>query len=288
MHGGFHVPLFFTMSFEIQAHRGARSFFPENTIKAFCKAADLGIRVIELDLVVSGDSQLVVSHDPWLSGPLCSDPFGRPLGDEDHSSHVIFTMTYGEIASFSCGRPLACFPGQQRIDAVKPLLGDVFSSVDAFMGEYGLEGGMIFNLEIKSWPGKERVYHPEPSDYARLVVEFVEASGFQGRVRIQSFDYRVVREAWRLHDSLCYGLLVNDASHTIPFLNELGFTPHFLNPRYPLICRSLIEDLHGRGIRVIPWTVNRPEDMLEMKRLGADGLITDYPETALALSGLFD
>ncbi len=76
------------MVFEIQAHRGARSFFPENTIQAFCKAADLGVRVVELDLVVSKDHQIVVSHDPWLSGPHCSDPYGNLLSTENRQQRL--------------------------------------------------------------------------------------------------------------------------------------------------------------------------------------------------------
>ncbi len=278
-------PCSFIMGFEIQAHRGARAFFPENTLQAFFKAADLGIRVIELDLVVSADMQIVVSHDPWLCGPLCLDPDGEPLDDGDHS-RIIYEMPYSGIAAYDCGRPHPSFPAQQQVRSSKPLLKDVFSGVDARIAASGLEGKMVFNLEIKSWPGKEGVYHPDPSSYARLVLDTVSTAGFGDRVRIQSFDYRVVREAWKVDPGLCYGLLVNEREHTFPFLDELGFVPGYLNPRYDMADREMIAKLHEKGIRVIPWTVNRPEDMLEMKNLGADGLITDYPEMALGLAGL--
>lgn len=278
-------PCSFIMGFEIQAHRGARSFFPENTIQAFGKAADLGIRVIELDLVVSADMRVVVSHDPWLCGPLCLDPDGVPLDDGDHS-RIIYAMPYRDIAAYGCGRPHPSFPAQRRVSSSKPLLSDVFSGTDAFMAASGLEGKMVFNLEIKSWPGKDGVFHPDPSAYARLVLDVVAVAGFGDRVRIQSFDYRVVREAWKIEPGWCYGLLINEREHTLPFLQELGFVPDYLNPRYDLVDRELIGKLHERGIRVIPWTVNRPEDMLKMKDFGADGVITDYPETALALADL--
>ncbi|NTV98187.1 MAG: glycerophosphodiester phosphodiesterase [Chlorobiaceae bacterium] len=274
------------MVFEIQAHRGARSFFPENTIQAFCKAAELGIRIIELDLVVSRDMEILVSHDPWLNGPLCSDPLGNPLPEDDRSRYVIYEMPYREIAAFDCGRPHPSFPSQLQVLSCKPLLRDVFSSVDAFMLSSGLSGRMIFNLEVKSWPGREGVYHPDPSGYARLVMDVVTAAGFRERVRIQSFDYRVVREAWKLDKELSCGLLVNKSEHIFPFLSELGFVPEYLNPSFQLAVPDLLGELHRRGIKVIPWTVNRPEDMLEMKRIGADGLITDYPERALGLPGL--
>jgi glycerophosphoryl diester phosphodiesterase len=274
------------MVFEIQAHRGARSFFPENTIPAFCKAAGLGIRVIELDVLVSGDREVLVSHDPRLGAPLCSDPSGMPLAEDDLSPYVIFDMAYREIAAFDCGRPHPSFPSQQQIRACKPLLRDVFRSVDTYMLSAGLPGKMIFNIEIKSWPDKDDVYHPEPSGYAQLIMDVVASAGFSDRVRIQSFDYRVVREAWKMDAGLCYGLLVNESEHIFPFLDELGFVPHYLNPRYLLVSKDLVGEMHARGIMVIPWTVNSSEEMLEMKRLGADGLITDYPERAIGLQGL--
>ncbi|NTU96728.1 MAG: glycerophosphodiester phosphodiesterase [Chlorobiaceae bacterium] len=273
------------MGFEIQAHRGARSFFPENTIQAFCKAALLGVRVIELDLVVSGDLQLVVSHDPWLRGPLCSDPEGMPIAEDDRS-RIIFEMSYREIAAFDCGHPHPSFPSQKKVHSCKPLLRDVFSSVDACMAASGSSGQMIFNLEVKSWPGSEGIYHPAPAEYARLVMETVEAAGVRERVRIQSFDYRVVRQAWEMNGEMSYGLLINEREHTVPFLRELGFVPDYLNPRYQLVDRDLVGELHRRGIQVVPWTVNLPDEMLKMKHSGADGLITDYPERALCLPGL--
>ncbi|NTW83307.1 MAG: glycerophosphodiester phosphodiesterase [Chlorobiaceae bacterium] len=273
------------MTFEIQAHRGARSFFPENTIQAFCKAADLGITVIELDLVVSKDLEILVSHDPWLSGPLCSDPDGNPLGEEDRTRFVIYDMPYSEIISFDCGRPHPAFPGQQKIVSSKPLLSDVFRQVDDYMKQSGLTGKMIFNLEIKSLPQYDGLYHPAPLEFAMLVVRLVEDAGFQERVRIQSFDYRVVRDAWKLTSGLCYGVLISDQSNIAPFLQELGFVPHYLNPHHTLVDRKMVDGLHALGIKVIPWTVNREEDMLAMNRIGTDGFITDYPEKALTLFG---
>ncbi len=110
----------FGMAFEVQAHRGARSFFPENTLQAFCKAADIGVRVLELDLVVSTDHEIVGSHDPWLSAPLCSDPQGHPFALDDRW-HIIYNMCYEEIACFDCGRAgSSFFIGQSGFDRFSP------------------------------------------------------------------------------------------------------------------------------------------------------------------------
>ncbi len=275
------------MVFEIQAHRGARAFFPENSVPACCHAATLGVRVVELDLLVSKDHEIVVSHDPWLSAPLCSDPQGEPLSLEDRWRYIIYEMSYTDIATFDCGRLHPSFPQQARIIAAKPLLSTVFREVDAFMASAGMSGTMLYNLEIKSWPDKDGQFHPPPAHYAELVVHLVEEAGLSSRVRIQSFDERVVREAWKLNPELCYGLLIdhlnNDAGSLDRLLTTPGFLPAYLNPHHSLVDRELTVFLHERGIRMIPWTVNTPEEMLAMQQIGADGIITDYPELAIAL-----
>ncbi len=271
------------MAFEIQAHRGARSFFPENTLQAFCHAAALGVRVLELDLVVSRDHELVVSHDPWLSAPLCSDPQGRPLSMEDRWRYVMYEMKYADIAFFDCGLPHPSFPGQLRIAARKPLLATVFQEVDTFMASSGMNDSMMYNLEIKSWPDKDDVFHPFPDKYAALVVQVVHAAGLSSRVRIQSFDNRVIWEAWKINSQLCYGLLIDEAKHIPKSLQALGFVPQYVNPHFSLVGREMTKDLHSQNILVIPWTVNSAKEMLAMKHLGADGIITDYPEQAIAL-----
>ena len=271
------------MAFEIQAHRGARSFFPENTLQAFCHAAALGVRVLELDLVVSKDHELVVSHDPWLSAPLCSDPQGHPLSMEDRWRYIMYDMMYADIASFDCGLPHPSFPSQVRIPACKPLLATVFREVDTFMASSGMKEPMIYNLEIKSWPDKDAVFHPHPDKFAALVLQLVQAEGLSSRVRIQSFDSRVIGAAWKLNPQLCYGLLIDEVQHIPKSLQALGFVPQYVNPHFSRVDRELTDDLHKQRIRIVPWTVNLSEEMLAMKSLGADGIITDYPERAIAL-----
>ncbi|NTW55361.1 MAG: glycerophosphodiester phosphodiesterase [Chlorobaculum sp.] len=264
------------MTFEIQAHRGARAFYPENTLQAFCKAADLGCRVIELDLNVSRDLRLVVSHDPWVN---------LPDGDGT-SKRDLYAMHYAEIARIDCGEPSPDFPLQQRVVAVRPELAEVFRAVEAHLRDAGCAGAMIYNLEVKSWPERDGVAHPPPEEYAALVIREIAASGLEHRIRLQSFDARIVAAAKRIAPELCYGLLVEDRAAFDSFPARPGFVPEYVNPRLDLVDEALVSWLHGLGAKVVVWTVNRPDDMLRMKRIGADGLISDHPEIALHLPGL--
>ena len=264
------------MPFEIQAHRGARAFYPENTIQAFCKAADLGCRVIELDLVVSSDRRILVSHDPWIQYP----------ADSGSSQTNLYSIPYEEISLVDCGIVSPDFPGQKRIRACRPLLSEVFHAVEAHLCRIGRPGGMIYNLEVKSWAGKDGLLHPSPADYAELVLQDISASGISGRIRLQSFDDRILTEAKRMQPALCYGLLVEERTALDSFPFRPGFVPEYVNPCRCIVQRELIMTMHELGSKVVVWTVNSREEMILMRKLGADGIITDHPELALELHEL--
>ncbi|HHE31781.1 MAG TPA: glycerophosphodiester phosphodiesterase [Chlorobaculum parvum] len=264
------------MTIEIQAHRGARAFFAENTLQAFCKAADLGCCVIELDLCVSRDRRIVVSHDPWIE----TNSVGGP------ARHWLYSMNSDEIARFDCGVASPRFPLQQGVMAARPLLPEVFATVEAHLQRIGCPDAMIYNLEVKSWPDRDGIAHPSPAEYAALVLRDIAASGIEKRIRLQSFDERILSEAKALRPELIFGLLVEEPAVFDSFPERLGFVPEYVNPRFDLVDEALVERLHALGAKVVAWTVNAPEAMLRMRRLGVDGIITDHPEIALHLPGL--
>src|SRR5258706_2745739 len=64
----------------VHGHRGARAVRPENTIPAFEYAIQAGVDVLELDIAVTKDDVLVVSHDPLLNPEICKGPSAsRPI-----------------------------------------------------------------------------------------------------------------------------------------------------------------------------------------------------------------
>jgi glycerophosphoryl diester phosphodiesterase len=264
------------MPFEIQAHRGARAFYPENTIQAFCKAAELGCRVIELDLVVSHDRRIVVSHDPWIPDPAGT---GSP-------QRYLYSLSFEEISLFDCGMISPDFPAQKRISAFRPLLSEVFRAVEAGLCRIGRPGEMIYNLEVKSWEGKDGLAHPSPEDYASLVLQDISESGIADRIRLQSFDSRILIAAKRMQPELCYGLLVEERSVFDSFPLRPGFVPEYVNPSLSIVDSELIASMHELGSKVVVWTVNRREEMIRMRKIGADGIITDHPEVALHMHEL--
>jgi glycerophosphoryl diester phosphodiesterase len=100
------------------------------------------------------------------------------------------------------------------------------------------------------------------------------------RVVIQSFDFRVLKYWHDKYPEVRLAALVENKKSVDENLADLGFTPSIYSPYYKLVTREVVKELHGKKVRVIPWTVNEPGDMLSLKGMDVDGFITDYPDRA--------
>lgn len=268
---------------DIQGHRGARGLRPENTWPAFARAIELGVTALEMDVVIAGDGEVVVSHEPWFSATLCREPSGRPV--RPFRRYNLYQMTYAEIARFDCGsRRHPRFPHQEPVPAPKPRLRDVLHQAEAYAASLK-RPPLRYSIEIKSRPDWEGRYHPDPETFVRQVQAVVAACGVTARTTLLSFDVRVLQVAQRLFPDLAVSLLVErrDQRSLEAQLERLGFVPEVYGPHFRLVTASLVAAVHAHGMRLIPWTVNRVADMQRLLRLGVDGLITDYPDRALAL-----
>ncbi|WNJ15971.1 glycerophosphodiester phosphodiesterase [Pontibacter sp. G13] len=264
--------------FDFQGHRGCRGLLPENSIPAFKKAIDLGVTTLELDVVISKDSLVVVSHEPFLSHEICLDLDGNPISEELEQSYNMFQMTYQEIQSYDCGsKPHPRFPEQASMDVRKPLLSEVIQQMEAYSASQG-KAPLSYNIETKSQPGRDHVFHPSPEVFTQLVVEVIQEGGIAERTILQSFDVRTLQAAHQHYPDLPLALLVEEAGPFQSHLDRLGFTPSIYSPEYSLLNQAAVQQLHEAGIRVIPWTVNDPKAAKQLEEMGVDGFITDYPD----------
>lgn len=276
-------PLLAQNSFDIQGHRGCRGLMPENTIPAFLHAVKLGVTTLELDVVISQDHQVVVSHDPFMSAAICLDPSGREISKVDEKDHNLYRMTYEEIKQYNCGsKPHPGFPGQENQRACKPLLSMVVDTVERYTRENNLDP-VWYNIETKCKPETDGLFHPQPTEFVAILIEVIQDLGIADRVSIQSFDIRTLHLVKELFPSISTVLLVQNIKSIDKNLEELGFNPDVYSPNYHLLKKRSIEELHARGIRVIPWTVNRTKDMERLIGWGVDGIITDYPNQLIRL-----
>lgn len=263
--------------FDVQGHRGARGLYPENTIPAFMAALDYGVTTVEMDLAVTKDHRLVVSHDPWMSASICLTPEKTPILPEDEKKYNIYQMTYGEVLRFDCGsKGNDRFPEQEHIALSKPLLSDVIGAIEDHIKSYS-QYEVDYNIEIKSTPGGDNRNHPTPEVFSDLVYNLLDQYLPMNRVVIQSFDFRVLQYWHKKYPRVRLAALVENKQSVSANLAALGFTPSIYSPDFTLLSKTQVDYLHQKRIRVIPWTVNEPDDMRRLKAWRVDGIITDYP-----------
>jgi glycerophosphoryl diester phosphodiesterase len=277
---------------ELHGHRGARGLFPENTIEGIAGALAVGVDVIELDVAVTADQVVVVSHDPALNPDITRTADGAWLASP---GPLIHRATAKSLAAYDVGRIrpgtayAASHPDQVPVDGARiPTLAAVLC----------LDPTARFSIEMKTDP-----QHSDRTEDAVVmadrVIAVIDASGAvgaTGRVRLQSFDWRGLRHVRRIRPDIplawltcaarvarsfrCRGGAIDASSVPRAVAAEGG--PAW-SPEYVDLSAATLDEAHGLGLVVVPWTINRAEDMSRLLRWGVDGLVTDRPDIARAV-----
>lgn len=256
-------------SFDWQGHRGARGLFPENSIPGFIGALSYPITTLELDLVVSADEDLIVSHEPWFSSEICSCEYGEELS--------IFKLNTVDIQRVDCGsKGNMRFPQQQRQPSYKPTLDEVVRAVFQYCDSAGIPYPQ-FNIELKSRPDWDAVFTPEPRQFVELVLASLMKNNILELTTLQSFDPRVINEINRTNKLVKTAFLVEFERNVQKALSLLNERPTIYSPHYSLLSESSVRLIHVLNMRVIPWTINDTSTMQKLIDMGVDGIITDYP-----------
>ncbi|EJF09433.1 MULTISPECIES: glycerophosphodiester phosphodiesterase [Pontibacter] len=264
-------------AFDLEGHRGARGLMPENTIPAMIRALDLGVTTLEMDVHITKDKQVVLSHDPYINPEhdLLSD--GSEIPAANKRRYVLYQMDYAAIKTFDAGTKFYDkFPQQEKLPTYKPLLSDLIDSVQTYLQQQELPQ-VYYNIETKSKPGGDGKLHPAPEEFVELLMGVIEAKGMSEWVIIQSFDVRTLQVLQRRYPHIKTSLLVENLKGLNKNLETLGFIPDIYSPYYKLITPGLIRNCHAKGMKVIPWTINEKNEMQRLKEMGVDGLISDYP-----------
>jgi glycerophosphoryl diester phosphodiesterase len=262
-------------TWDLQGHRGARGLAPENTLPSFLAALEHGVDTIELDLVVSQDGKLVVSHEPWFNRVICDIPEGLDTN--------LYRLPYTDIAQIDCGslgHPR--FPNQVAQRATKPLFEEVIRRLESETSD-STRNPLWYNIETKIQPGWDGVFTPSADSFAVLLIDAITTLGIADRSIVQSFDVRTLQAVRRLAPHLQVALLVENFDGYDANVKALGFKPDIYSPSYMLVDEALRKQTALERVRLIPWTVNTLADMRRLLDLDVDGLITDYPDSAARL-----
>jgi len=267
-------------SFDKEGHRGCRGLMPENTIPAMIRALDLGVTTLEMDIAITKDKQPVLSHEPWFAQDITTKPDGTYMKDLEEKRFVIYWMTYEQVKTFDVGlKPHPRFPRQQKMKVVKPLLRDVIDSCEEHAKATN-RSLPWYNIETKTDPVLDSVFHPMPVEFVDLLMSVILEKGIEERTIIQSFDFRTLRYLHQKYPSVKTSMLIegSDNRSLDDQIKALGFAPTIYSPEYLLVNDDLVKKCHQQNIRIIPWTVNDKPTIDSLKKMGVDGIITDYPD----------
>jgi glycerophosphoryl diester phosphodiesterase len=282
-------------AFDLQGHRGARGLAPENTLAGFAAAMRIGVDTLELDVGVSRDGVLLISHDSRLNPDLTRDAAGQWISAP---GPAINSLSLAELQRYDVGRLQPGTRYAQRYPQQLPADGERLPTLAALFAQVKAAGSdhIRFNIEIKQTP-LEPALTPEPEVFAKAVLAVVREHGMAARVNLQSFDWRSLQALRTLAPEIplaaltvrqnfldnlsdprwTAGLKLADHGGSVPRLvKALGaatWSPYHLE----LNAESLAE-AKALGLKVIPWTVNEPAQIEPLLALGVDGLITDHPE----------
>lgn len=270
---------FVAEAFDKQGHRGCRGLMPENTIPAMLKAVDLGVTTLEMDVVITKDKKVILSHDQWFSKDITTKPDGTFMGEREERKFNIYWMTYAETQTFDVGmKPHPRFPQQQKMKVTKPLLSDVVDSVNKAMMTRK-RPPLFYNIETKTNPEFDGVFHPKPEEFVELLMAVIKEKGIEDYTIIQSFDFRTLQYLHQHYPSMKTAMLIEatDTRNLDGQIKDLGFTPTIYSPAYQIVNNDLVKKCHDKKIKIIPWTANDKESIDKLKAMGVDGLISDYP-----------
>ncbi|GAB4073150.1 glycerophosphodiester phosphodiesterase [Barrientosiimonas marina] len=227
------------------AHRGSLTEAPENTLPAFQKALDRGVRAIELDVQLTKDNHLVVSHDhhftrfnPAIQGTI-----------KDYTLEAVRRIDVG--SAFSQDFAGVSLPTLDEVLAICPET-------------------VLLNIEIKNIPV---LYE----GIERRLLETLEAHN-RGNVMISSFDHVALKRIQTLNPAIDLGMLFYyRLLRPWDYAVSSGLRIRSLHPNQVYVDQTFVQACRQLGYEVYPFTVNDPARYQELVDAGVDGVFSNNP-----------
>ncbi|NCV57490.1 MAG: glycerophosphodiester phosphodiesterase [Betaproteobacteria bacterium] len=289
---------------DLQGHRGAAGLIAENTLPSFARALAIGVNTLELDIVMTKDDVIVISHDPDLNPDITRGPDGMFL--QGRGPRII-DLTYSALQQYQVGalnpksRYASRYPDQQPMEDLRiPRLSDLFDWVQSSGAHH-----IRFAIETKVSPLRPS-FTPPPELMVDALLDLIARYRLNDRVQVLSFDWRSLQRVQRLAPGVqtvylttAYPSINNlkaadgsDSAWTAGFqLRQFHSIPHMIKAAggthwscsYPHLDRSQIDIAHQLGLEVLAWTVDEIANMEQMLDIEVDGLVTNRPDRAIGL-----
>lgn len=270
---------------DVQAHRGGMGLYPEESLEAMINSVNLGVNTLEMDMCISQDGQVILSHDRFFHHRYATRPDGTPVMDGD-SLVYLYQLPYSEIAKWDVGSKYnPGWPEKKCIPVCKPIAADVISAVEAYIKENNLPP-VKYNIEIKSSDEEgEGVLWPEYHEFTDLCIAVMDSFDLGDRLIIQCFDERVlnyINQKYPGHilSSLWEGWETDFDKQ----MSLLDFVPQWVSPESENVDSTFMARAHECGMKVVTWTVDSPEEMNRLMDLHVEAIISNYPDRLLKVS----
>ncbi|MFV0554432.1 MAG: glycerophosphodiester phosphodiesterase family protein [Mangrovibacterium sp.] len=267
---------------DVQGHRGCAGLMPENTIAAMIAAVKLGVNTLELDLQITKDGEVIVAHDAHINPKFTLDAKGKEISSEAAQKLIFKNMKYAQIKKYNTGsKAYPRFPEQAKMTTCIPTISALIDSVEAFVAANGFDP-IHYNIEIKSCEDKEAkgltINYKEFADKSMAVLL---SKNLGERLLVQSFDVRCLNYIHAQYPDVAQAYLVENDESFAANMAKLNFTPTAFSPYFPMVNAELVAACRAKNMKLVPWTVDMPEDIQRMLDLGVDGIISNYPNRVL-------
>lgn len=230
--------------------------------------------ILEMDLAITHDKQVVVSHDAVLNAKITLAPNGQPLGNEKIR---IYQTDYADLRKYDVGKTSnKDFPEQERFPAQIPLFSELVDSVETFAVSHHLVRPVYF-VETKITPKTDDQNHPGPKEFVDLMMQVVKEKGIENRLIVQSFDFRTLQVLKKDYPQRKLALLAKDSTSLDENLKVLGFTPDYYSINAPFINQELVNRCRELKMKLILGNCDDYQEILRLAKMGVDGVITDFP-----------
>lgn len=257
-----------------QAHRGGAGLMPQNTIPAMKNALQFHA-ALEMDLYVTKDNKIMVSHDDHVLSAFTLHGDGSPVTSDDQNQYVFPRMNYSAIRQFDVGsKPDTQFPQKQNIKTYIPLFTELVDSVEADAKANGYEAP-VYNIEAKL-PRPGHLDSGYRERFIKTLMPILKKKKIVNRIILQSFDPQFLEMFHRNYPDINLAYLVSKGSLN-DNLNKLTFKPANYSPNYQLVNQELVDQCHRLGIKLIVWTADTKTEIDRLKALGVDAIISNYP-----------
>jgi len=234
---------------------------PENTLPAFTYAIHQGVDALEMDIAVTKDNVIVVSHDPILHWPVCTGP---------QENAVIHELTLAEVRQWDCGAVQ-----NPRFHTQKVIRGTRMPTLDEVFQLAG-RGNFDYDIETKSFPDQPQ-YTPPPEEFVRLVLAKIRQYKLEKRIILLSFDFRTLVAMRKLAPEIRLSALTETDTREFAEITKDAAHAEIISPEVRLVTPAKVAAAHAAGIQVVPWTANTPQEWDMLIQAHVDAIISDDP-----------